>query len=90
MIWVCSALTVIVWAVVAVLLFVRESRYYRENPYAYDRRFDGLISLSDRQRHWCMVMWPLVVVAMIALLLLNLVVMAWDSFKDWCAPKASV
>lgn len=55
-------LTVLIWVGVAVALFIRRELYYIKNPYAWSRRHEGLISLSDRERYWWTWFWPVVLV----------------------------
>lgn len=50
-----------IWGFGAVILFLKEHAYYKKRPYAWQNRFNGMISLSDDQRYWCYALWPLMV-----------------------------
>lgn len=72
-----------VWLAVAIGLFVYEAVYYAKNPYMWNRRFEGMISLSDKQRWGCYVLWPLVIVGLIAFGIFLLVCLALEHIQDY-------
>lgn len=69
----------LVWIVGAFVLFARERSYYKKNPHKWDRRFEGMVSLSDDKRYWCYAMWPIVIVGYVLFLVFILILtpIAW-------------
>lgn len=57
------------WVVVAVGIHWRRREYYRQNPWAWNQRGQGLISFNDRQVFWMTNLWPLTVVATVLYIL---------------------
>ena len=71
-----------IWIAVAVGLFWHEARYYRKNPHMWNRRHEGMISLSDNQRYWGYAMWPLVLLGCVGFGLLILVARIFEYYSD--------
>lgn len=72
----------VIWVAVTVGFFVREDIYYTKHPEQWSRRFEGMISLSDNQRFWCYMVWPLVIVALVVYLLFLLILAALEQFQE--------
>lgn len=73
----------VIWAAVTIGFFVREDIYYTKHPEQWSRRFEGMISLSDSQRFWCYIVWPLVIVALVIYLLFLLVCAAIEQLQEY-------
>lgn len=70
MIW--SVLFAIIWATGSLYHWGRRHYIRTTQPWNWNRRMHGLISISDRQMNWIIALWPIVLlVGVVSLIVLS-------------------
>lgn len=71
-----------VWIIVSVYKFAERYHIKKNHPHRWARRQEGLVSISDKQMRWLIVLWPLATFAALLFLVLVAILYVIEMTRD--------